>query len=148
MIAIEQAPGLDTLPVDPETLRSLLVRVVDEQSAQQVEGITVVLGPHALIRSLNVEYLDHDYNTDVLAFNLSEQSNVLEGEVYVDVDTARERHAEFDTSVQAEVVRYAVHGVLHLIGHTDKTEAGQAAMRQLEDQYVQAFTATPTGDSA
>ena len=139
MIAIEQAPAIDALPVESDELRALLSQVVDEQSDQAVETLTVVFGPHDLIRSLNVEYLDHDYNTDVLAFNLSDTSDVLEGEVYVDVDTARERHTEFDTSMQAEVVRYAVHGVLHLLGHTDKTEEGQTTMRRLEDQYVHAF---------
>lgn len=139
MIAIEQASGTDILPVESGRLRALLNQVVDEQSNQTVETLTVVFGPHDLIRSLNVKYLDHDYDTDVLAFNLSDTPDALEGEVYVDVDTARERHTEFDTSVQAEVVRYAVHGVLHLLGHTDKTEEGQTKMRSLEDQYVHAF---------
>ena len=139
MIAIEQAPGVDAPPVESDRLRALLNQVVDEHSDQPVETLTVVFGPHDLIRSLNVKYLDHDYDTDVLAFNLSDTSDVLEGEVYVDVDTARERHTEFDTSIQAEAVRYAVHGMLHLLGYTDKTEEGQTTMRRLEDQYVHAF---------
>lgn len=139
MISIERAPDLDALPVSADDIRHLLAQVVDEQSDQSVDALTVVFGTHALVRDLNVQYLDHDYNTDVLAFNLSDSSDTLEGEVYVDVETARERHAEFDTSVAAEVARYAVHGVLHLLGHTDKTEDGQAEMRRLEDVYVQAF---------
>jgi rRNA maturation RNase YbeY len=145
MISIEHASGLDTLPVPPDELRALLARLLSEQSEMPVGTITVVLGPHTLIRSLNVQYLDHDYNTDVLAFNLSEDGGPLEGEVYVDVETARERHAEFNTSVRAEVARYAVHGVLHLLGHSDKTDTGQAEMRRLEDQYVSAFE-HPTSD--
>ncbi|PEN06043.1 rRNA maturation RNase YbeY [Longimonas halophila] len=140
MISIELAPELDTLPVPIDAIDRLLTQVIAEQSEQSVEALNVVFGTHTLIRSLNVQYLDHDYNTDVLAFNLSETPKALEGEVYVDVETARERHDEFDTSVSAEIARYAVHGVLHLLGHTDKTEDGQAEMRRLEDQYVQVFT--------
>lgn len=145
MISIEHAPELDTLPVSTDAIRRLLTQVIAEQSEQSVKTLTVVFGTHTLVRSLNVQYLDHDYNTDVLAFNLSDAPDApdaLEGEVYVDVETARERHDEFDTSVHAEIARYAVHGVLHLLGHTDKTEEGQAAMRRLEDQYVQGFTNT------
>ncbi len=142
MISIEHAPELDTLPISTDAIRRLLTQVIAEQSEQSVKALTIVFGTHTLVRSLNVQYLDHDYNTDVLAFNLSDAPDELEGEVYVDVETARERHGEFDTSVDAEIARYAVHGVLHLLGHTDKTEEGQAAMRQLEDQYVQGFTNT------
>jgi len=139
MIVIEHTPDIDTLPIDSDDLRSLLSHVIAEQSDQTVEALTVVFGTHALIHPLNVQYLDHDYNTDVLAFNLSDTPERLNGEVYVDVETARERHTEFDTSVQAELVRYAVHGVLHLLGHTDKTTDGQTAMRRIEDKYVHAF---------
>ena len=139
MISIEHAPGLNASPITPDELRALLVRVINEQTDASVDTITVVLSPHTLVRSLNVQYLDHDYNTDVLAFNLGEEDDAIEGEVYVDVETAQERHGEFDTSVRDEVTRYAVHGVLHLLGHTDKTDAGQAEMRRLEDHYVQSF---------
>ena len=148
MISVETAPSLSTVPVDLDLLRSLLQEVAAVESDRSVALVSVILGPHALVRKLNVAYLDHDYNTDVLAFNLSEAPDApLEGEIYVDVETAHERHAEFDTTVEHEVVRYAVHGLLHLLGHTDKTPAGQSEMRTLEDHYVEQF-ATRTSSEA
>jgi rRNA maturation RNase YbeY len=104
--------------------------------------VSVVLSDHDTVRRLNQEYLGHDYNTDVLSFSLREASGAdggggkVEGEVYVDLDTAAERHDEFDTSFEREASRYVVHGVLHLLGYDDATADGQAAMRALEDQYL------------
>lgn len=89
---------------------------------------------------LNREYLDHDYHTDVLAFDLSgSEPDVVEGEVYVDLDTAQERHDEFDATFETEAYRYAVHGTLHLIGYDDADDADAATMRTLEDHYLDAL---------
>ncbi|MCA0269548.1 MAG: rRNA maturation RNase YbeY [Bacteroidetes bacterium] len=106
-----------------------------------VEDVTVVLTDHATVRELNVAYLDHDYDTDVLSFWLGDGDadgpNVpLEGEVYVDLDTAAERCAEFGTDYEAEAIRYALHGVLHLCGYDDATPDEKAAMHRLEDRYL------------
>lgn len=102
--------------------------------------MSVVLSDHETVRRLNQSYLDHDYNTDVLSFSLREDDDAadVEGEVYVDLDTAAERHDEFDTTFEREAYRYVVHGVLHLLGYDDKTEEGQQTMREKEDQYLDA----------
>jgi rRNA maturation RNase YbeY len=67
----------------------------------------------------------------------------VEGEVYVDLDTAAERHEEFDTSFEREAYRYVIHGLLHLMGYDDATSEGQETMRQKENQYLDAVTALP-----
>jgi rRNA maturation RNase YbeY len=63
--------------------------------------------------------------------------------VYVDLDTAAERHEEFDTSFEREAYRYVIHGVLHLVGYDDATASGQDAMRQKENQYLDAVLSGP-----
>ncbi|PSQ95247.1 MAG: rRNA maturation RNase YbeY [Bacteroidetes bacterium SW_9_63_38] len=128
-----------SLSLDEVTVDRLIQHVLDEEDASPVH-ISVVLSDHDTVRRLNVAYLDHDYNTDVLSFSMRDDdaSDAVEGEVYVDLDTAQERHEEFDTSFEREAYRYVVHGVLHLIGYDDGTEEGQDAMRALEDQYLDA----------
>ena len=64
--------------------------------------------------------------------------------MYVDLDTAAERHEEFDTTFEREAYRYVVHGVLHLLGYDDATEDGQQTMRALEDEYVEAVLSDST----
>ncbi|MEM8556266.1 MAG: rRNA maturation RNase YbeY [Bacteroidota bacterium] len=101
--------------------------------------VSIVLADHATVLDLNRAWLDHDYTTDVLSFNLDEDAlaeGFVEGEVYVDLDTAAERAPEFGTTFETEALRYVVHGVLHLVGYDDATPEQKAAMHALEDRYL------------
>lgn len=132
--------------LNAETLRRLIHHVVAAEGASLVH-LSLVLTDHETVRHLNRSYLEHDYDTDVLSFSLregptpsapSEDDDGVEGEVYVDLDTAAERHDEFDTSFEHEAYRYVVHGLLHLIGYDDAQPSGQATMREKETQYLEA----------
>jgi rRNA maturation RNase YbeY len=126
-----------SLSLDEDVLERLIRSVVEAEGASLVY-VSVVLSNHETVRRLNQSYLDHDYNTDVLSFSLREDDEAaeVEGEVYIDLDTAAERHEEFNTSFEREAYRYVVHGVLHLLGYDDATEEGQETMRAKEDQYL------------
>ncbi|MBE2185449.1 MAG: rRNA maturation RNase YbeY [Rhodothermales bacterium] len=128
--------------VDEHRLRRALAALAVGEG-RTVDDVTVVLTDHATVRKLNVQYLAHDYDTDVLSFGLGDgdpddPAVPLEGEVYVDLDTAAERCAEFGTDYETEAVRYALHGVLHLCGYDDATPDAKAAMHRLEDRYLAA----------
>lgn len=128
------------LTVDERTVERLVQHVLDGEDATLIY-VGVVLSDHDTVRELNETYLDHDYNTDVLSFSLrdppQEDPGPVEGEIYVDLDTADERYDEFDTSFEREVCRYVVHGVLHLLGYEDATEEGRQTMRQRENEYLE-----------
>ena len=124
--------------VDPAALAALC-RTAAAGEGFAVEALSVVLADHATVRALNLEWLGHDYDTDVLSFAMDEGAagrRVLDGEVYVDLDTAWERAAEFGQTPEAEARRYVVHGLLHLMGYDDAAEAEKAAMHRLEDRYL------------
>ncbi len=116
-------------------VRSLVDTLFKDQGLAWA-SIGVVLTDHQAVLDLNIQWLEHDYHTDVLSFLLEEDPTALEGEVYVDIETARERHVEFSTSALQEIERYIVHGLLHLAGYDDSTDEEKEIMRQLEDQYL------------
>lgn len=122
--------------VDVRALESLL------QKAAAAEGATiaylgVILTDHETVLELNREYLEHDYLTDVLSFPLNEgTTSEIDGEVYVDLDTAAERCTEFGATFEHETARYCLHGMLHLLGYDDATDEQRAAMRVREDQLL------------
>ena len=126
-----------SLSVDQEALAALLEHVATEE-ARSIVDLTVVLTGHDAVLALNRQYLEHDYITDVLSFDLSDDASraFIDGEIYIDLDTARERHEEFEVSFEAEVFRYAVHGLLHLVGYEDQTPDEKERMRTLEDRYL------------
>lgn len=125
----------DTADLPTTSRIETLVRTVFSGEGTSWSTVGVILSGHDTVTSLNAKWLSHDYDTDVLSF-IVDESDGLEGEVYVDVETARERHAEFGTTVHDEICRYVVHGVLHLTGHDDATVEGARLMRTLEDQYL------------
>jgi len=116
-----------------------LVEAVFKGEGISWSSIGIVLADHATILELNKTWLQHDYHTDVLSFLLEDDDDALEGEVYVDVETAQERHTEFSTSVQSEIERYIVHGLLHLAGYDDASDEERTAMQGLEDEYLNVF---------
>ena len=134
-LTISQAHPTLTVP-EPPLIR--LITSACESEGYHLEALGVVLADHETVRRLNVDYLSHDYDTDVLSFPFSNSSQpVIDGEIYVDLDTAQERHSEFGGSFEDEVARYVIHGLLHLMGYTDKDKKSREIMRSRENQYLQ-----------
>jgi rRNA maturation RNase YbeY len=116
-----------------------LVRAVAAAEGFEIEYLGILLADHDTVLALNRDYLAHDYLTDVLSFSLNDTNDaIVDGEVYVDLDTAAERHAEFGVSFEQEARRYVVHGLLHLLGYDDATLDQKAAMHALENRYLDA----------
>lgn len=118
-----------------EDVRAAAILTLENQGVVSA-SVSVILTGHKTVRELNAQYLDHHYNTDVLSFVLSDADEVLEGEVYVDVQTAAERCGEFDASLENEITRYVIHGVLHLTGLDDSTDAEKNLMTALENEIL------------
>ncbi len=127
------------LSLPARRLRHLVESVAADERTQLLD-VNVVLTNHDVVLEMNRQYLDHDFHTDVLAFDLSESEEAgIEGEVYVDLDTARERCVEFASTFEDEAARYVVHGLLHLLGYRDETNDGAAEMKRLEDRYLERY---------
>jgi rRNA maturation RNase YbeY len=102
---------------------------------QRVKHATVdiILLDDVAIKSMNKQYLQHNYATDVITFPLEDEP--LYGEIYISLDTARVQAAEYGVTLTNELCRLAVHGALHLCGHDDATDAQRRAMQKLENRY-------------
>ena len=72
------------------------------------------------LKKINVKYLNHDFFTDVISFDYSE-NKIIKGDVFVSVDRVKENASTFGVSFNDELFRVIIHGVLHLCGFNDKT---------------------------
>lgn len=86
------------------------------------------------LRDMNVEYLDHDYYTDVITFPYSEDA--VHGDVFISYDRVVDNAQQLKVPFEHELCRVLVHGVLHLSGYLDKTDAEEKEMRGKEDFYL------------
>jgi rRNA maturation RNase YbeY len=84
---------------------------------------------------INIAHLQHDYLTDIITFDLSE-NKVLESEIYISVDRVKENSKTHLSSFHVEIHRVMAHGILHLCGYGDKTLEEQIEMRKKEDKYL------------
>jgi rRNA maturation RNase YbeY len=117
-----------------KTLVSELVK-----SKKKVIGeISFIITSDAYLRTVNKEFLNHDYFTDVISFNYSDNDNIS-GEIYISEDTVRQNSAEYNVNFDNEMLRVMLHGILHLVGYDDKTEAEKQKMRQHEDKWMRMF---------
>ncbi|MEI9935510.1 MAG: rRNA maturation RNase YbeY [Ferruginibacter sp.] len=89
--------------------------------------------------SINQEFLNHDFYTDTITFNLSEVNEPIEGEIYISVDRVRDNALKFYHSINEELHRVIFHGALHLCGYDDKTTSDIEIMRTAENKYLDLF---------
>jgi rRNA maturation RNase YbeY len=89
----------------------------------------------AYLLDINQKYLGHDTLTDIVTFDNSEESDVIEGDVFISIERVRENALKFDTRA-SELRRVMVHGLLHLIGYKDKGKAQKELMRSKENEYI------------
>jgi len=84
------------------------------------------------IRGINKEFLKHDYPTDIITFDNSEGKNIS-GEIYISIDTVKLNAIKYEVTIEDEVLRIIVHGILHLCGYDDKSEKDKSEMTKEEN---------------
>jgi probable rRNA maturation factor len=85
---------------------------------------------------INRQFLQHDFFTDIITFDLSEKGQPTSGEIYISVDRVRDNAQNFDSSLKTELLRVIFHGALHLCGFKDKTPKEERKMRKTEEKYL------------
>jgi probable rRNA maturation factor len=88
---------------------------------------------------MNNKFLHHNYFTDILTFDLSEDKNIVTSDIYISVDRVRDNAQHLNVSFNQEFRRVIFHGALHLCGYKDKENNDIILMRNKEDYYLKLF---------
>jgi probable rRNA maturation factor len=120
--------------------------------------ISFIFCPDEFLLNMNKQFLNHDTYTDIITFDYSKEDpkQAISGEIYISVDRVKENAEKFaalpfdsaqgdglkgkQKRFEEELHRVIIHGVLHLLGHGDKTKAAKEEMRKQEDLCLKALS--------
>jgi probable rRNA maturation factor len=120
-----------------EKIKKFLYRVIIEENKLPGDLKFIFTGDRNLIE-INRKFLGHDYYTDVITFGENED-NVVNGEIYISLDTVRENADKYKIGTGEEIIRVMLHGILHLCGYNDETEGEKEIMIKRQEELVSKF---------
>lgn len=106
---------------------------------KSIGEVNIIICSAPYLYDMNVEHLDHHYNTDIITFDYCESKQDVTGDLFISIDTVKINAKSYKTTTYRELLRVILHGVLHLIGYNDKTDAEQEEMTLKEDTYLALF---------
>jgi probable rRNA maturation factor len=127
------------------TAKKLLAAIGEPEAS-----LSLSLVSDGAIRELNRAHRGKDSATDVLSFSLgagcetsglaySDPPERMLGDVVISVDTARRQAADYDATLQDELYRLLIHGVLHVVGHDHERKIERANMEREERRLAEAI---------
>ena len=87
---------------------------------------------------INKKHLNHDDYTDVITFDYSTQ-NIIHCDIAISTDRVSENAHNEGVSIENELARVMIHGILHCVGFNDKTEDDKRIMRSKENELLKLF---------
>ncbi len=134
-------------PPEEVALLDDAVRTVLRSEGVEAAEVSVSLLDDAGMAALNARYLDREGTTDVIAFSLGDDGGEPVGDVYLGAEQAARQAAEHGIPLEEELVRLAVHGTLHVLGHDhpEGPERTESAMFRRQEELVRAILDAVTG---
>lgn len=116
-----------------DAMTNWLCQIVEMESGV-MGGLNFILTSDKKLLEINKKFLNHDYYTDVITFQSS--PDLIEGDIYMSLDRIQENAKEIGDSFQSELLRVMAHGLLHMIGYSDKSDDEKKEIRSKEDFYL------------
>lgn len=136
-ISFNKADAIATLN-NRVALKSFIEKRVKKEGLS-IESLNYVFCSDKYLLEINKQFLDHNYYTDIISFDLSEVPGQLIGEVYISIDRVKDNAKTHGATYKEELLRVIFHGALHFCGYKDKKPADAKKMRQMEDLWLSAY---------
>jgi len=117
----------------------LFIQSIFKKEKTKAQFINIIFCSDEFLLNINKQYLNHDYPTDIITFEISRDLNGITAEIYISVDSVTRNSIDYQSTKKNELHRVIFHGILHLCGYNDKTKEDIALMRSKEDKYLNLY---------
>jgi probable rRNA maturation factor len=129
----------DLFPLRNRTgLKDFIAQLL-KREGRRVDHINYIFCSDEEILRVNKLYLDHNFYTDIITFELSAKGDPLLADIYISIDRVRENAVTYGNSFTRELYRVLFHGALHLCGYKDKGKKDIEVMRSKEEEYLNMY---------
>ena len=111
------------------------IKTVAKSYGKQTGDISYLFCDDEKILEVNRQYLEHDFYTDIITFDYSEDDRIS-GDIFISLDTVLSNSVQYNTGYEEELYRVIIHGVLHLCGLNDKSETEYQQMKEAENKAL------------
>jgi len=126
------------IPVVHKRRLSQWIKSTAEEYGRKTGDITYIFCSEEKILEINLQYLNHDYFTDIITFDYSEK-NIISGDIFISPETLKTNAIQFNVTFEEELLRIIIHGILHLCGQDDKTPESKLQMTAKEDKALNVY---------
>jgi len=112
------------------------IESIFKKERQKLDSMNYIFCSDRVILEINKKYLNHDFYTDVITFDLSPNNKVIAAEVYISIERIRDNAKQLGLSIKSELHRVLFHAALHLCGYNDKKKKDKEIMRKREDDLL------------
>ena len=112
------------------------IELIFKKELQSLDSINYIFCSDKAILEINKKYLNHDFYTDVITFDLSQDDKAVFAEVYISIERIRDNAKLLGLSIKSELYRVLFHAALHLCGYNDKKKKDKEIMRKKEGELL------------
>ena len=109
-----------------------------EKEGKKIDELNYIFVDDNALLEINKQFLAHETYTDIITFdNNDDDDDYLEGDIFISIERVKDNADMFNVTFEEELYRVISHGMLHLCGYKDKTEADKKIMRRKENETIQ-----------
>jgi len=112
------------------------IESIFKKEKQSLGSINYIFCSDRALLEINKKYLNHDFYTDVITFDLSTDSKAMSAEVYISIERIRDNAKQLGLSIKSELHRVLFHAALHLCGYNDQKKKDKEIMRKRETELL------------
>ena len=116
-----------------------LVGILRKELNFSIGSLFINLIDNDTIRKINEEYLKHNYTTDIITFNYSGNHIVIDAEIFISIEEAKQNAWKYKVSLGKELTRLIIHGILHLVGFDDIEAKDRIKMKKKENNLLNKY---------